>query len=725
MSIAPDNRFITVETPFGPDVLAIIGYHGGETISEGFRFELDLFSEDPDLAFEEIVGKRITIIVSMRDDRTRYINGIVASFEHGHRTTEKEQGLGGHAFYHATIVPWSWMLGMWTNNRIFQEKTVKEIVDQVFADRGFIDREWKLGQTLNKRTYCVQYDETDLNFVSRLLEEEGIHYYFRHEKSRHVMVLSDASDKSDACEGHETARFHASRTELLDEDFIEQLTCARNITPTQYTLTDYNFESPNANLLVSTNTQKDQTHAVDGQREIYAYPGNYMEYNDGERYGKLRMEAEEVGITAIKGASLCRGFCAGYQFQLDGYGRSEMNGMNLLLVSVDHRARQGWEELGDAYDQEYRNTFTCIPADVPFRPPQRSRRPRIRGVQTAVVVGPSGEEINTDEHGRIKVQFHWDREGKRDDKSSCWIRVSQTWAAGSWGAVFIPRIGQEVIVEFIEGDPDRPIITGCVYNGNNKPPYGLPAEKTKSTIKSNSSKGGGGYNEFRFEDKKGEEEVYLQGEKDWNILIKNNKGQTIGNDETMSVGHDRTKTVGNNQSETIGVNKTISVGSNHSEAVGSNMSQTVGVNKAETIGAAKELTIGAAYQVSVGAAMNETVGAAKAEEIGAAKSVLVGKDSSESIGSNKSVDAAKDISESAGKNITINSGEKMSLTAGDDFSLAGKKKGVIDIKDQLTIKVGKATITLKKNGDITLSGAKINIKGSGNITIKGSKILEN
>jgi type VI secretion system secreted protein VgrG len=612
-----------------------------------------------------------------------------------------------------------------TNNRIFQEKNVQEIVQRVFGDRGTFDFEWKLSDSYKKRNYCVQYNETDLNFISRLLEEEGIHYFFRHENGIHTMILADSPNENPPCPGHETARFRAEQNLFMEEDFITQLACSRKITANKYTLTDYNFESPGSSLLVETDTNQ-QNNPGGGQREIYRYPGNYGEYSDGERFGRLRMETEEVDITSVTGESQCRGFSPGYRFTLEGYTREEMNDRDYLLISVSHEARQGWHELGDRQSDHYANQFHCIPFEVPFRPRRRSRRPRVRGIQTAMVVGPSGEEIYPDEYGRVKVQFHWDREGRKDDKSSCWIRVSQAWAGAGWGAMLIPRIGQEVIVEFIDGDPDRPIITGSVYHGNNMPPYQLPSEKTKSTIKSDSSKGGGGSTELRFEDKKGEEEIFLHGQKDWTIAIENNKNQTVGHDETLSVGNNRTKSVGADQSERIGANKIVAVGSNHSETIGANMNQNVGTAKAETIGAAKALTVGAGYQVTVGAAMNETVGGAKAEEIGGAKSVNVGVNSSENIGSDKSVDAGKNISESAGKDVSITAGKKMSLSSGDDFSVSGKKNGVIEISDQLTIKVGKkASITLKKNGDISLRGVKININGSGDITIKGSKILEN
>lgn len=707
MSLSQENRLLTIETPLGTDVLALTAIKGTETISEGFRYELDLFSEDSAIAFEDIVGQSVTVAMVMSDNSSRYINGIVSAFGHGNRSSEKGKGLARHTFYHARIVPWSWLLSRMVNNRIFQEKDVKEIVQQVFDDRGAFDCEWKLSDSYKKRTYCVQYNETDLNFVSRLLEEEGIHYFFKHEDGRHTMVLADSSSENEPCPCHESAQFRADRTDIMEADFINQLSCERKITANKYTLTDYNFESPSSSLLVETDTNQ-QSNPGGGQREIYSYPGNYGEYGDGERFGKLRMETEEVGITTITGESQCRGFSSGYRFILEGYNREDMNDKDYLLVSVAHEARQGWEELGDRQADHYANKFYCIPYEVPFRPRRKSHRPQVQGIQTAMVVGPSGEEIYPDEYGRVKVQFHWDREGQKDDKSSCWIRVSQAWAGGGWGAMYIPRIGQEVIVEFIDGDPDRPMITGSVYHGNNMPPYNLPADKTKSTIKSASSKGGGGANEFRFEDKKDEEEIYLHGQKDWQIKIENNKIQNVGSNENLTVGNDRSKTVGKNQDETIGSNKTIAVGTNHTETIGANMTQTVGSQKAETIGAAKTetigaakaLTIGAAYQVSVGGAMNATVGGAKGEEVGAAKFVAVGKNYTVKVGNDQSTEVDKEYRVKA-------------------------KTIKLEAKDQMTLKVGKAEITLKKNGDIKLSGKKIEVKGSGDITIKGSKINQN
>lgn len=294
--------------------------------------------------------------------------------------------------------------------------------------------------------------------------------------------------------------------------------------------------------------------------------------------------------------------------------------------------------------------------------------------------------------------------------------MSQPWAGPGWGAITIPRIGHEVVVDFIEGDPDRPIITGSVYHKNNKPPYPLPDEKTKSTLKSDSTLGGGGFNEMRFEDKKGSEEIYIHGQKDWLIVIENDKDQHIGNDEALTVAHNRTKWVGVDQSETIGGNKSIEVGANHTEAIVGNMSLSVGANKtetvviasAETIGAAKALTIGGGYQVSVGAAMNETVGASKTEEIGVVKAVVVGSNMSEEVGGSRSVSVGKDYSETVTKSHSLKA-----------------KTVLIEADDQITLKTGSASITMKKNGDITIEGKNINVKGSGNIVMKATKILEN
>ncbi len=720
--ITQENRFITIETPLGKDKLLLTKFDGKDELSRLFHFELNFISEDHSIPFEKIIGQNVTISIFTADGDKRYFHGLISRFSQGRGGGEGE-GDSRFSHYSASMVPWLWLLTRTADSRIFQEKSVPDIIKSIFEEHGFQDFSFRLTGNYNPRTYCVQYRESDFNFVSRLFEEEGIYYYFEHAEKAHTLVIADSPGEHAPCPKQEEASCEVSAGGWLEEDVISTLNVEQQIRPGKYTLNDFNFEMPATNLRVSA-TAKSEQNLGPGDREIYDHPGEYEAKTGGQNLVDIRMEEEEARFATISGDSNCRAFTSGYRFKLTNHYRSDLNDEEYVLTAVEHRATQGGYISGET-DASYENSFSCIPFKVPFRPVRSTPRPVVDGVQTAIVVGPAGEEIYTDEHGRVKVQFHWDREGKKDDKSSCWIRVSQVWAGAKWGAMYIPRIGHEVIVNFVEGDPDRPIIVGRVYHGDNQPPYPLPAEKTKSTIKSDSTLGGGGSNEFRFEDKKGEEEVFLHGQKDWTIAIENDKNQTVGHDETLAVANNRSKSVGVDQSEEIGSNKTIAVGVNHSETIGANMkldvgsnkTETVAINTAETIGAAKELTIGAAYQVTVGAAMNETIGAAKAEEIGAAKSVNVGANSSENIGSNKSVDAGKDIAYSSGK--------KMSFTAGDDFSVKGGKKGLIDIADELTLKCGKASITLKKSGDITIKGKTINIKGSGNVVIKGKKILEN
>jgi type VI secretion system secreted protein VgrG len=704
---------------------------GEEGLSTLYAYRLHLVSEDPDIDLAALIAKAgVVKFISEGDNTERYVHGMIAGFEivdQGKRLTT----------YSALLVPRVWTLTQMADCRIFQNVKTPDIIKKILDDAKIPSDHYKIDckETYEPRDYCVQYRETDWNFISRLMAEEGIFFFFEHSADKHVMVIADKAVIHKDIEKPATVIFQKPGGQVAAEDTVYPFSYAEGVRTGSVMLNDYMFRKPTLNL------RQKQDFKVNTELEVYDYAGRYPVTDKGDdatatgaRLAKARMESAQVSRYRGSGNSDCMRLTAGYRFKLDKHPRKALN-QDWLLTRVEIHADQPsvYEEGATGKPSTYANSFGCIPAATPFRAPFIDAKPTIHGAQTAIVTGPSGEEIYVDEFGRVKVQFHWDREGKKDEKSSCWIRVSQLWAGAGWGAMFIPRIGQEVIVDFIEGDPDRPIITGRVYHGTNLPPYKLPDDKTKSTIKSDSSKGGGGSNELRFEDKKGSEEVFLHAQKDWTIAVENDKNQTVGHDETLDVTNNRTKTVGVDQSETIGSNKTISVGANHDETiganktmnvganhtetiaanmsltVGSNKTETVGVNSAETIGAAKELTIGAAYQVTVGAAMNETVGAAKAEEVGAVKSVSVGADSSEDVGGTKSVNAGKDITESAGK--------KMVLSAGD----------------QVDVQCGKATITMKKDGTITIKGkditvdasGKINIKAGGEIVIKGSKIIQN
>lgn len=700
----------------------VVDFVAKERISIPFEVDLSLASEE-EVKFDNVVGKSATLIIH-GDPGDRYFHGIVNKFI--------QTGTDGRFYlYRARIVPQIWLLALRQDCRIFQQKTVPDIVKEVLENAGVTGDlfDFRLQGSYAQREYCVQYRESDLNFISRLLEEEGIFYFFEHTDSQHKMVLGDGTVNYQPIAGDSKVVFNEGGSMVSEEEAIIRFMLSRQILSGKCTLKDFNFEKPSMDLTA------ENSDADNKELEVYDYPGEYATQEYGKQLAQVRLQETIMFKDTGEGESTVPRLLPGFTFTLHGHDLDAFN-QEYVLYEVVHTGKQPQvlaEKSAEGQGTSWGNTFLAVPSSVTLRPEQVASKPVVEGVQTAIVTGPSGEEIYPDEHGRVKVQFHWDRQGKHDENSSCWIRVSQAWAGAGWGAMYIPRINQEVIVDFIEGDPDRPIITGRVYHGTNTPPYPLPAEKTKSTIKSDSTKGGGGSNEIRFEDKKGSEEIFVHGQKDWTIAIENDKNQTVGNNETLSVGTNRSKTVGSDQSESIGANKTISVGSNHSEtigankteSVGANMSLSVGANQTDNVAVAKAVSIGAAYQITVGAAMNETVGGAKAEEIGAVKSVNVGASSTENVGGDKSVDAGKDISNKAGKDITVQSGKKMKLTAGDDFALSGKKKGLIDIKDELTIKVGSASISMKKNGDITIKGAKINIKGSGNITLKGSKILEN
>lgn len=657
-----EKHRIRITTPLGRDVLHVSEMSGSEGMSQLFSFDLTLLSENQGISFSEIIGKGVTLTLDLPNDRKRHYHGIISRFAQvsGAGTTLDDTRTSS---YRATMVPWLWLLTRSAESRIYQNKSVPEIVEQVFKDKGFSDFQFKLQGTYEKLDYCVQYRETHFNFVARLLEEQGIYYFFEHSDARHRMIIADAPQANPPCPGQKSASYSVQPSASADEDLIVSLEKSQEIRAAKYSLNDYNFEIPNTALNVDLPSK---SKLGPGQREIYDYPGEYAKKAEGERYARIRMEEEEAQITTIAGIGSCRAFTSGYRFTLENFYRPEMNGKEFVLTTVRHKAAQSVQEGGSF---EYRNSFTCIPATVPFRPLRITPRPVVHGSQTAIVVGPAGEEIYPDKHGRVKIQFHWDRVGKKDEKSSCWVRVSQLWAGASWGAMFIPRIGQEVVVDFLEGDPDQPIITGRVYNGVNMPPYPLPDNKTRSTIKSNSTPGGGGFNELRFEDKKDNEEIFLHGQKNWTISILHDKSQTIGNDETLSVGNNRTKDVKKDQSETIGENKTISVGKNHTETIGENAS------------------------------------------------VDIGKNRTEQIGNNSDISVAKDLSLQVGKNSATQVSENMMIDVG--------RKLTITAADQIVLQAGDASIILKKNGNVIIKGSKISSDASGNILMKAAKVLSN
>jgi type VI secretion system secreted protein VgrG len=594
MTYTQENRLISVETPLGKDVLLLQGFTGREGISRLFHFQADLLSTNNAISFANIVGERVTIKVRLADGGERYFNGFVSRFA---QSGSDER----FTHYQMEVVPWLWFLTRNADCRIFQNMTIPDIVQQVFKDRGFTDFKNSLTGSFETREYCVQYRETDFNFVSRLMEQYGIFYYFEHEEKKHTLVLANSPTAHQPCPHQSEARFDHVVGDWHDEDVVTAWQVDQELRTGKYTLTDYNFETPSTSLLSSDPT----VFSVDGNTkyEIYDYPGIHLTKSQGDTITKIRMQEEETPHLVATGTSVCRVFTSGYKFNLSEHVRKDMN-EEYVLTEIQHTAtvRESYT-LGDATTgEQYTNHFTCIPASVPYRPPRITPKPFVQGPQPALVVGKSGEEIWVDKYGRVVVQFYWDRIGKDNEKSSCWVRVSQPWAGKNWGAMWIPRIGQEVIVSFLEGDPDRPLITGRVYNAEQTVPYDLPDHQTVSTFKSRSSKGGGSdnFNEIRFEDKKGSEQIFINAEKDMDLRVEK--------DSREYVGANRHLIVKTNQQEKVEGDKSLHVVGNHLEKIDSDMSLKIGGDQSEKVGGG--------YSLHVGQAIDEKVGTKRATDAG-------------------------------------------------------------------------------------------------------------
>jgi type VI secretion system secreted protein VgrG len=484
-------------------------------------------------------------------------------------------------------------------------------------------------------------------------------------------------------------------------EFIDGWEIGAQIRPGTVVLKDFNFETPKAKLRVSRSAPNHHAHA---DFEDYDYPGDYPKSSEGETFASLRLEEHNARYAQTRGTGNPRGLAAGDLFELEGYPVAADNREYLITADTITIHGPDYESEASFHDQAlFRSTFVAIESHCPFRTERRTPRPAVAGPQTAIVVGKAGEEILTDEYGRVKVQFHWDRKGKDDENSSCWVRVAQIWAGSGFGGINIPRIGDEVVVDFLEGDPDRPLITGRVYNADNMPPYPLPGNKTQTGIKSRSTKGGSpqNFNELRFEDLKGNEEVYLQAEKDLNTLVKN--------DETHTVGHDRVKKVKNDETSTITGNRTEEVGKNEKITIHGNRTETVDKDETITISGARKESVSKDETITITGARTESVGKDETITITAARKVDVGKADTLNVG--------------AGRTQTITGDDHVTVT----------KKLVFDAGDEVVIKTGDASITMKKDGTIILKGkdvsitasGKINAKASGDVIIKGSKVSTN
>ena len=670
----------------------VVEFSATEYISSPFEVSLMLTSKD-EIPLDDVITRSAVLTIS-KSNVNRYIHGIIDQFVY----TEKSAG----AFvYQARVVPAFWLLYLKHDCRVFQDKSVPEIVQSVFIEHPLNHTvEFRLERNYPSLEFCAQYQESDFDFVSRLMEQEGIFYFFEHTRSRYTLVLADSRT------GHRLfqEKFSVSYTPDIGEnvarDGIFEFQFTRNMHAGKVTLSDYDFKAPNKNLTFQARAKEYQNF------EIYLHPGRYKD-QQGRTLAKIRLQEEMTFKEMAIGNGAFHRFAPGKLFRLTRHEQAKFN-RQFLLTAVTHSGRQPstFPSVGDKSRLPgYFNDFVAIPYSVPFIPARRTQRPTISGPQTAVVTGPAGEEIYTDEHGRVKVQFHWDRIGRNDENSSAWVRVGQLSAGAGYGAMFLPRVGQEVIVDFLNGDPGCPIIVGRVYNGANIPPYSLPDRKTVSTITTASTKGGGGLNELRFEDKKGSEEIYLHGQRNLTVVVGNEKEQAIQASESKSVG----------------INQTISIGRDLSETIQGKHQISIGGSQSETIGAGKQVSVGANLTESTGTHRQVTVGQNQFESIGGKKQVSVGSDKSESVGGRASISIGSDLVQNIGNNLKINVGRNLAENTGKSRTIAAERI-VITAKDEIRLKSGKAFISLKKNGNIVIKGKNISVNGSGNINIKGKKL---
>lgn len=596
-----DFRHAAIDTVLGPNKLLLKSMSGREELGRLFDYHLVLLDPDKDVDPDKLVGTNVTVRLQTENAKTRYYNGYIASL--AFLGYEENAGV-----YHAQMVPWLWLLSRSSDCRIFQEKTVQQILQEVFGDFGFNDFQFKLSGSYKPKVFCVQYNETALNFVSRLMEHEGIYYWWEHKNGSHVMVITDDMSKHQPHPDRPKIEWR-ERTGLLKEGFLYDLRVQKTVSTGAFATNDYNFKKPKQDL--RSKLAKEKKHAA-AKFEHFEYPGIYREGGDGSNLAKVRLEEVQTGYESIDAMTTARDMACGNKFQLSRAERADQQRgylitSTVLTISVDAYGTGGGS--GDKFECH----LTAIPDNLVFRPARISPKPLIRGPQTALVVGPAGEEIFCDEHGRVKLHFYWDRRSKADDKSSKWVRVSQPSAGGGYGFMSLPRIGQEVVVEFLNGDPDQPIITGRVYNGENTPPYSLPADKTRTVWKSNSSKGGGGYNELRFEDAKGKEQIFMHGQKDMDVRVKNMRKEYTGSSQHLIVG--------GSQFEKVGGDVHQEVAGAHKEKIGKDHHQDVGGNDLVKVASAWQVTAGQDVRIESG--KDTEINTAMATSIVSGMSVVV------------------------------------------------------------------------------------------------------
>jgi type VI secretion system secreted protein VgrG len=668
------GRLLSIESPLGKDRLLLTSLAGEEAISQLSGYDIEMLSPDHDIAVDSLIGRGVTMTIASEQGQTRCINGLVAQLRMGPLVGRDLR------LYRARVVPWLWYLQHTTDCRIYQHLSVPSVIEQVFQTYGCSDFEMSVSRgDYPPLEFCVQYRESAFDFVSRLMEEAGIFYFFRHEHDRHVLVIADKNVSFRPLPDSELIYAPGN----FQSGHIREWEHSYEFRPGRWSQKDFDFEKPSSDLGTTEKTVLKLATAKNFER--FDYPGRYTDKDRGNKLTRALMEAEEAAHHAVRGAGNYPCLDAGSKFTLASHP-CEQGKKAYVIRRVRHEATDT-SHLNEDQPSRYDNWFDAIPFDVPFRPLRVTERPFVHGPQTAIVVGPPGEKIFTDKYGRVRVQFHWDRYGKRDDKSSCWIRVSQAWGGHGWGNMNLPHVGHEVVVSFLEGDPDCPLITGRVYNGENGATMGMPDNKTQSGIKDHSG------NEILMEGKSGSEDVRVHAVKDMNIHVDNDRNHTVKINETLKIGGNQTQTIKGHRTETVNTGETVTVTGGRTHTVNGVQKTTVSLAEMHSVGAARMHNVGAAEAITVGAAQMISVGAAQLVNVGAMQSVTV-------VGPHK-------LSASA-----------IMKTAKGPFKVKAGSMCVIEAPT-ITLRAGNSKIVMDSKG-ITLSGTKIVSKADNNITLDAS-----
>jgi type VI secretion system secreted protein VgrG len=658
MAFDQRTRSLQITTPLGENAVLLTRLSGDEELSRLFSFQLSLLSATP-FQGPDLVGKDVTFSFMDGMEDRRYFHGFVKRISGG---DEDEKGVRG---YTATVVPWLWFLTQKSDCRIFQDMTVVEVISKVFKDMGFTDFETSkvTGEHL-KREYWVQYRETSFNFVSRLMEDEGIYYYFKHENGKHTLVLADSVSGYTTCKESQIDYPRDEAKTATVNAHIRSWEHSMEFRSGAWAHTDYDFKKPSTGLMATEKTlmkfQKVSSY------ELYDYPGEYDDKAFGKEQARRRMEELESDHDSVTASSDCKTLTAGGKFKVGKHRVKAEEGKEYVIQRIRHEAREGGYEVGSEAGREYFNSFECLPSSQTFRPSRITPKPLVSGLQTAVVTGPKGEEIYTDQYGRVKVQFHWDREGKKDENTTRWIRCKQNIAGNKWGFMAIPRIGQEVVIEYVEGDPDHPLITGCVYNAEQMPHYALPDEKTKTYIKTNSSKGGEGHNELMFEDKKDDERVYIHAQKNMDVRVRNDSKERILGNRHQIIGWEKAGGKGGDQREMVYEDKHLNIKRHHVEHIEGNMQLMVG-NGAADDGGQVDLVIAKDKLESVGGDSHRIVKGDVNEKLSGGLSQTIDGDSFQKVGGNIAADSMGEIHLKAGMKVIIEAGMQLSLVGPGGF----------------------------------------------------------